>query len=298
MPAPTPFQNQSKPLKIWVLLILLAITWGSSFILIKRGLQAFSPMQVGAMRVFIAFLFLLPFWWRVKKHEAKASKLPYILIVGAIGSALPAVLFAIAETGLSSSVAGVLNSLTPLFTLLMGVLIYRNTVKSTQVLGVIIGFASAASLIVMNGDGNNNMQLGYGLLIVLATLCYAISATTVKARLAGISSVSITTMAFSFTGPFAGLYLWYSGAFGLIVKQPLAREALVYLAILGALGTAYAWFVYNYLIQSTSALFASAVTYLMPIVALLWGLADGEALGPIHVASMALILLGVWLTGR
>jgi drug/metabolite transporter (DMT)-like permease len=289
---------QKKPLKVWVLLVILGITWGSSFILVKQGLKAFTPQQVASLRVFIAFLALVPFWLRVKKEEITSHNLKHSLVVGTIGSALPAFLFAYAQTHITSSVAGVLNSLTPLFTLITGYFAFKTSIRWMQVAGVLLGLAGAAMIIILRADGSYESDYSYALLILLAAFCYSISANTVKAKLTDISSVSLTTIAFTFTGPFAAIYLWYSGAFYALLHVPEAQHAVLYLLILGALGTAYAWFVYNYLIKETSALFASAVTYLMPLIAVMWGVFDGEPLGLMHIGGMALILLGVWLTGR
>lgn len=297
MPAPET-QHGRKPLYVWLLLTAISLTWGSSFILMKRGMDAFTAEQVACWRIFIGALALTPFWFRVRRPQWLGKKLGYILLVVTVGSVIPAFLFTIAETHISSSLAGVLNSLTPLFTILVGYLLFKTKVRPLQIVGVVLGFVGAASVIFFQADGRAENDYSYSFLVLLATLFYAISANTIKGRLTGIPSYVIVTVGFGIMGPLAGLYLAYTGAFGQLTHQPAAQHAFWYMLILGALGTGYANFAYYYLIQKTSPLFASIATYLMPIVAVLWGILDHESFGLIHIAGMGLILLGIWLTGR
>ena len=288
-----------KPLIVWLALIALAITWGSSFILMKKGLEVFTPQQVAALRVFIGALALMPFLFRVQRTDWQRVKLKYIAVVALVGSAIPALLFTVAETRISSSMAGILNCLTPLFIMLVGYAIFRTPIRTVQMAGLLLGFMGAATMILGQptdgGTGSNNL---YTLLIVAACLCYGISANTVKWKLTGARSISIAAIGFAMVGPLAGLYLWHTGLFTLIATNPQALHAMGYMLILGALGTGYANFVYYFLVQRASPLFAGVVTYLMPIVAVGWGLLALEPIGPLHLFGMALILLGIWLTSK
>lgn len=280
------------------LIIILALLWGSSFMLMKQGLKVFSAQQVASFRIFIAFVALLPVYLRIDLEGLKRSHFFGLLVVALFGSGIPPYLFTWAQTHIASYVAGVLNALTPLMTMLFGYLLFRNKVRGSQILGVLIGFGGASLVILLRADMGFDQDMEYSLLVVLAAACYGLGANTLKAKLSDLSPFTITTLAFTIIGPFAGIYLWYTGAFQQIIDQPEARVALNYLLILGIVGTAFALILFNYLIKTVSALYASTVTYLIPIVALFWGVIDGEQIGIAHIAGLVLILAGIKLTGK
>lgn len=280
------------------LIIVLALLWGSSFMLMKQGLKAFSANQVASFRIFIAFVALLPVYLRIDLKGLKKKHFLGLFIVAVFGSGIPPYLFTWAQTHIASYVAGVLNALTPLMTMLFGYLLFSNKVQGSQILGVLIGFGGAALVILLRADMGFDQDMEYSLLVVLAAACYGVGANTLKAKLSDLSPFTITTLAFTIIGPFAGAYLWYSGAFQQLIDEPEARVALNYLLVLGVVGTAFALVLFNYLIKTVSALYASTVTYLIPIVALSWGVLDGEQIGMPHIAGLVLILAGIKLTGK
>lgn len=284
--------------KLWfpyLVLFFLALTWGSSFILIKRGLEVYSSNEVGALRVVITWLFLLPI--AIKRMKAYKTK-HWILfgVVGIVGSLAPAFLFAAAQKGIDSSLAGILNSLTPLFTLILGVLFFRLKPKWFNILGVFLGLAGAAGLVSVSGSGSFTFNIGYAMLIVIAAILYATNVNVIKAFLHDVHPVTITSMAFFVIGPLTAVYLIGSTPFIHTISQhPHALAGLGYISILAIVGTGIALMLFNRVIQMTSAVFASSVTYFIPIVALLWGIADGESFKPGFVFFVALVIIGVLL---
>lgn len=282
----------------WIIFIALALTWGSSFILMKRGMDVFSSDQVAAMRIFMAFLFLLPIAYR--HIDRKLFKLlPAFAGMGTFGNLLPAFLFTKAETTISSALTGILNSLTPIFTLLLGVFIFRQKTHWMQVLGLAIGLGGAIGLVSLGKDSVNhgNVFVGSGY-VVLATIFYGTSVNIIKAKLTGVNSITATVFALCITGPVAGIYLFTTDFVTRLQTQPHAWESLGYVAILGIFGTALSVMVFNILIKEAGTLFASSVTYFIPIVAMLWGAADGESITAIHFLFIAVILGGVTLVNR
>lgn len=286
---------KSKPWLPWLILFILAITWGSSFILIKRGLEIFTAGEVGALRVVITWLFLLPFALkRVKRLNRKLIGL--FVFVGIVGSLAPAFLFAAAQKGIDSSLAGILNSLTPLFTLLVGVLFFKSKPKWFNIAGVIIGLAGAMGLVSVSGTGNFTVNIGFAVLIIIAALLYAINVNTVKGFLQGIDPITITAMSFFMIGPVGAIYLiGFSPFVSTISHNSHALAGIGYLAILAIVGTGLALMLFNHLIQLTSAIFASSVTYFIPVVAVLWGIADGEKFNAGFLVWILLVISGVLL---
>lgn len=282
----------------WIILIVLALIWGSSFILMKRGLEVYSSEEVAALRILIAFLFLSPLIFRhVKKPMLKHWKA--FIGMGVLGNFIPAFLFTKAETGISSSLAGMLNSLTPLFTLLLGVLMFNVKTRWINAIGIMIGFVGAIGLLTVGKSVDLNNNLLFGFYIVLATICYGLSVNIIKKSLNDVNPITATVWAMMFIGPMAGLYLFGNTDFtSRLASNPKALESLGYVSILAIFGTALSVIVFNVLIRQTTALFASSVTYLIPIVAMAWGIFDNEAILPLHFLWIILILLGVYLVNK
>jgi drug/metabolite transporter (DMT)-like permease len=282
----------------WIILIALALTWGSSFILMKRGMDVYSSEEVAALRIFIAFLFLSPLIFvHVKRSLAKHWKA--FLGMGVLGNLIPAFLFTKAETGISSSLTGMLNSLTPLFTLLLGVVLFRAKTKWINVLGIFIGFVGAIGLLMVGKKEDMGNNLMFGLYVVIATICYALSVNIIKKELNEVNSVTASVWAMMFIGPVAGVYLFSATDFtSKLTTDPLAMQSLGYVSILAVFGTALSVIVFNILIRNTNTLFASSVTYLIPVVAMCWGIADGENMQLLHFLWIVFILLGVWLVNK
>ncbi|CAM3409385.1 DMT family transporter [Pontibacter korlensis] len=253
--------------------------------------------EVGALRMVIACAALLPF--AIKNlRKVESSRWKFLLGTGLLGNFFPAFLFAIAETRLASGLAGVLNSLTALFTLLVGAVLFGQPITWMRMLGIIIGIAGTAVLIF---SGNGNADLGnmyYGLYIVLATIFYGTSANIIKHRLHGMKAIALSSLALLTVGPVALVYLLTTDFFYKLQHVPGAWEALMYIAILAVFSTAIALILFNKLIHISTTLFASSTTYLIPVVALMWGVLDGETIHLWHYIGMVIILVGVFIVNR
>ena len=282
----------------WLTLLFLSFIWGSSFILMKKGLRSYSHDQVAALRIFISFLAFLPFGIKNLKKVTK-DNIYSLLIVGFIGSTIPAFLFTKAQTQVDSALAGILNSVTPLFTLIIGLLFYKSTAKLINAIGIFLGLTGALGLITYSSNGGNildNINY-YGLFIVVATICYGINVNQVKYKIKGLNGLELTSMAFMFAGPFAGIYLLFTD-FSFTFTTDDYVINIAYIAILAVIGTVLALVIFNTLIQHTSALFGASVTYIIPIFAIIWGLFDGENLSLIQFLWIGLILTGVYLVNK
>jgi drug/metabolite transporter (DMT)-like permease len=279
------------------ILMILALVWGSSFILMKRGLMTFTGAQVGAIRIFVAFLFMLPLAYRhLKKEHLQHWKA--FLGMGACGNLIPAFLFATAETGISSALTGMLNSLTPLFTIITGLLFYKTKARWQSVAGVLTGLVGAIGLIASGPSSGPSSQMLYSLLVVAATILYAFSVNIIGTHLRNVNAVTATVWALMLTGPVAGAYLFSTDFIHILRTNPEALKALGFVCLLGIFGTALSVIVFNILIRNSNPVFASSVTYLIPVVAMFWGFSDGEAITWMHILCMFIILAGVWLVNR
>ena len=262
----------------------------------KIGLKSFTNEQVAGIRILLASLVLLPYSIKNLKH-LKKKDVKSLLIAGFLGSFIPAFLFTKAQTQIDSALAGMLNSMTPVFTLLVGMLFHRTKFLLLQVLGLAMGLLGAVGLIT----SGNGLEIGhvnpYALLIILATCFYAININEVKARLSHLSGMQITSLSFFFTGPAALIYLLTTD-FAPALENPSWPIHLLALTGLGIIGTALAMVLMNSLIRYSSAVYASSVTYIIPIFAIMWGILDGENITVLHLACMLFILLGVYLINK
>lgn len=282
----------------WLILVFLSVVWGSSFILMKLGMKSFSSSEVAALRIGIAFLVLLPFQLKYYKINLK-KYLPAFLLVGFSGNLIPAFLFTFAETQVSSSLAGMLNALTPLFTIVVGFIWLKTKPNQNQIIGVTTGFIAALCLVIFDNNKSVSQNAAYSLLLILAVTLYGISNNAVKKYLHDIPSVQITVWTFSFTGPTALLYLFGYTDFTTHLSQgPQAMVSMGYICILAIVGTALAVIVYNILIKKAGIVFASSCMYLTPIVAILWGILDGESINLKQILSILAIIFSVYLINR
>jgi len=219
--------------------------------------------------------------------------------MGLLGNFIPAFLFTKAETGISSSLTGMLNSLTPLFTLLLGVLLFKSKTKLINAIGILIGFIGAIGLLTAGKSEDMNNNLLFGVYVVLATICYALSVNIIKKELGQVNSITATVWAMMFIGPLAGIYLFgFTDFLADLKTNTLAYESLGYVSILAIFGTALSVIIFNVLIKNTNALFASSVTYLIPVVAMGWGILDGEDVVALHFIWIIIILLGVYMVNK
>lgn len=287
----------------WLLLLILASIWGTSFILMKKGLVVFSAMELGACRVSVAALLLLPFALRHVGHVER-SRFKWLALSGVVGTLIPAFLFAYAETKLASGLAGVLNALTVVFTLLMGAMLFGQRLTSLRVLGISLGLVGTVVMLLLGGSGGDATPAGtgnawYGLYILVATIGYGLSVNVIKHKLGGMTPMAVTAVLLLLIGGPALAYLLLgTGFLHKLATVPGAWAAFGYIALLATMSTAVAMVLFNRLIQQSTALFASSSTYLIPIVALAWGALDGEAFNLWHFAGMVVILAGVLIIHR
>ncbi len=290
-------ESHGQPLRAWIILILLAIIWGSSFILMKKGLVVFDSFQVAAARIFFAGSFIFPFvfrrMWKVPKRYWK-----YLILVGLLGNCIPAFLFTAAQVHISSSLAGILNALTPMFTLLVALILFKTPISSWKWWGVIIGLIGTVFLLLINPKGEIDFSNSFGLLIVIATICYALSVNIIRNYLSEIDSVTITGVALFPVGIGCAIYLFSTNFLELIDGSREAYISLGSVITLGVLGTAISVVFFNKLIKVSGVVFASSVTYLIPIVAVIWGVFDGESFMIDTLIGLIFILAGVYMVNR
>jgi len=281
----------------WSLFIILSIIWGASFILMKRGLEVYTPAQVAAIRMLVSFLCLFPFVMPHIKSIPK-DRWKYLIMAGILGNGIPAVLFTTAEMKISSSVAGVLNSLTPLFTLIVGLLFFRFKTTTGKVFGVLLGFVGAALMVLYNSHGDFNTNYYYAIFIILACISYAVDTFILNNYLSGLNSVHVAGFALFFVGIVSGCYLFSTDFTHRLASTPGAFKSLGYVVLLGAFGTAIAQSLFNKMLKISSLLFSASVTYTIPFVAILWGLIDGEKLGYLQLIGFLIVLSGIYLVNR
>jgi drug/metabolite transporter (DMT)-like permease len=280
----------------WLLLGLLTIIWGSSYILIKKALIAYTPIEVGLLRLSLSFIASSPFLFKAFR-QIETRLYGRILVVGLLGTGIPVFLFAFSTTKINSSINGIINSLSPLFTVITGIFFFGTQITRIKWLGVLMGFMGAAVLVV----GRYGFDLGlsaYALLSVLATLCYGTNSNFVKHYFPKVSALQVTALAMFFMGFPALVLAMASGLPAKVMSAPQALYSFSGILFLAVFGTVVAWLIFYKLVQRTDALFAASVTYLIPLVAILLGLLDGETFKPIQSIGVILILAGVYFVGK
>ena len=286
-------------IKSWVFLIALSIIWGSSFLLIKIALMdedgnlRLPPETLAALRLSLAFVFLLPLWvYHIR--NVKIKDIPYLLIAGFLGNGIPAFLFAYAELELSSSVTGMLNSLVPVFTILIAVLFFKFIWKIKHVFGIITGTIGTSLIIGIDGSQNYLLLPIIPLIMVLlGSLCYAVSLNVIKYKLQHLNPNLITSISFCFVGIPSLLFLWHSNFFSELATGEIEKEGIIAVFILALVGTALAVLIFNRLIKISSPIFASSITYLIPIVAVVFGSIYGEKITFLQLTGLFVLLFGV-----
>jgi len=276
----------------WVLLVVLSIIWGSSFILIKKSLEHFNPYEVGALRVLIAGILLLPMAiLNIKKFPRKYLK--WLILAALTGNFIPMFLFPIAETKVSSSIAGIINSMMPIFVIIVGSLFWKFSTSKRQLIGVAISF-SGACILAFSGGSSGELRLVPIVLLLIATLCYAISTTTVKSKLHTIPAKILSAFVFSFVLIIPSMVaLVFAGFFNNLHANENLAVGLGYVSLLSIFGTGLAMMLNYRLLNISTPLFASTVTLLMPIVAIIWGILDGEMLTGMQFLGAFVILGGL-----
>lgn len=281
----------------WFLFSILTLIWGSSFILMKEGLVKLSAYQVAAMRIFSAGLVLMPIAIRQFRQIPK-DKIKMIVLSGTIGSFIPAFLFCIAEEHINSSLAGILNALSPLFAILMGVLFYQMKMTTQKITAVLVGFIGLCLLFISKDGFSFEGDVFYSLLIVIATIGYGLNANMLARHLGDVGSLNIAAIAFSILAIPALLILIFTGYFQGTWTDTAFLRATAASIILGILGTAAAQILFYMLLKRTNVLFSSLVTYTIPFVAILWGVLYGETITGLQIACLGVILSGVYFANR
>ena len=284
--------------KKWVYLVILSLIWGSSFILIKKSLIGLTPLQLGALRIIISGCFIFIFGFYTIKNITK-TQWKWLIISGLLGTFFPVFLFAYAETEIDSAVASILNSLTPLNTILLGFAIFKIASSKRQIMGVIIGFIGTALLIIKGADLNPDQNYLYAGLVVISSVMYGINVNIIKKHLQDVKAITIAVGNFTAIIIPAIIVLLSTDFFE---KADFNNEdfamSMLYIVILSAFGTALAKVLFNKLVQMATPVFASSVTYSMPLVALMWGILDGENFSVLQALATILILLGIYLANK
>ncbi len=261
----------------------------------KKTLVAFDAVQLATVRICIASIAFSPFivkYWK----QVDWSKWKYIAIVGFTGSGIPAFMYAFAQTEISSSVTGILNSLTPIFTFVIGIVLFRADFSWSKMTGVILGFIGAASLVLFSNDGTQGSgNYWFSLLVVIGTVCYGLSVNTINRYLKDVKSIIVASLSFGFIGIPAVIYLLFAIDFSETFHHPDFYMSMAAVFALSFFGTFLATVYFFDLVKETDAVFASSVAYIMPAVALIWGFIDGEIMSIMHILSMVLIVGGVYL---
>ena len=284
--------------KKWIYLIALSLIWGSSFILIKKSLIGLSPLQVGSLRIVFSsiMIFLIAF---NKIKTIQKDKWRWIAVSAVIGTFFPAVLFAFAETQIDSAVAAILNSLVPMNTVLIGLAVFKISTTKIQSAGVIIGFIGTSVLIISGSDLNPDQNYLYSGLVIICSILYATNVNLIKKYLYDVNAVAIAAGQFFVIFVPSIIVLVYSGFFDLEFRNnDLLYDSLLYVLLLSFFGTAMAKILFNKLIQISSPVFASSVTYSMLIVSVLWGILDGELFNINQAVATILIIIGVYLSNK
>lgn len=280
----------------WFYLIILSVIWGSSFILIKKGLVGLTPVQLGAVRIIFTgvFLFIVGFN-RVKTIDKSYWK--WIVLTGLLGTFFPSFLFAYAETEIDSSIASILNSLVPLYTIMLGAFVFKINSTKRQVLGVVIGLIGTVVLIVKGAQINPDQNYWYAILVLIAAFMYAASLNILKRYLQKIDALTIAVGNFAVIIIPAFIMLVSTGFFKrTFLVTPEVHSSLLYVLLLSLFGTAIAKVLFNKLVQVSTTAFSSSVAYLMTIVAVFWGVLDGERFSFLQSFATVIILVGVYLS--
>lgn len=286
-------KNQFK----WFVLLMLSLIWGSSFILMKKALLGLSPIQVGALRILITAFFLLIIGFKSLK-KIKKEQWKYVFFSALLGTLFPSFLYAFAIDKIDSSIASILNSLTPFNTLIVGTLVFGFIFQKKQLIGILIGLVGTLILIMKGASLNPNQNYWFALLPIISSIGYAFNVNIIKKYLQDLDAIAITTGNFILIIIPAFLVLLFTDFFTSFELNETTEPALLYILILAIVGTGFAKIMFNKLIQISSPVFSASVTYLIPIVAVMWGILDGEKLSVIQLVAGVIILFGVYMVNK
>ena len=293
---PTQYNMSKQKIVNWLIFILLSLIWGSSFILMKKGSENLSGWQIGSLRIFSAGLAFFPF---AVFHFSKIplKKIPFVILSGLLGNLLPAFLFGIAIEKIDSSMEGILNSLTPLFVIVIGILFFKDKMQNKKLAGVLVGLVG---LIILSLSKSSLIhgEFNFTLLILLATLFYGLNVNIVSHYLKGIDPMQMATVSLAIVGIPAGIVAWQQNVFSIVQYDESAGWSIAAVVLLGVVGSSIATALFYVLIKRAGGLFASLVTYGIPIVSIIWGILDGENVTAVQVGCLGVILGGVYLANR
>lgn len=279
----------------WLLLISLSFIWGSSFILMKEGLKGYTSDEVAGLRITIASVFLLPFLFKYYSVDLR-KYFKGLMFSGVFGNLLPAFLFTKAETQISSSLTGMLNALTPVFTVIVGYLFFKQKISKFHIIGVLLGFIGAIGVVYFGSGSESSKNALYCLFVLLATLFYALSVNGINTFLKGLNPFTATVWSFTIIGPIAAIYLFgFTDVVKHTIENPQAGKALLFISILAIFGSALSVIAFNKLIHLSGVVFASSCTYLIPIFAIAWGLVYNEEVKWLQIVMISFVVLGIWV---
>jgi len=282
----------------WIFLVILSVIWGSSFILIKKGLIGLTAYQLGSLRIVFTAIFLFLIGFKSFKKIEKRHYKP-VVVTALLGTFIPVYMFALAETEIDSSIASILNSLTPLNTLIFGFFFFKASFSKNQLVGVVIGLLGTLLLIISGANLNPDQNYWFSIFVMVASVCYAFNVNIIKTRLQDLNAMSIAVGNFAVITIPALIVLIFTGFFeGEVIKSDVVQTSMLYLVLLAIFGTGIAKVMFNKLVQISTPIFSSSVTYTIPIIALLWGVLDGEKLNVMQILATLIILFGVFLANR
>lgn len=282
----------------WIFLVILSVIWGSSFILIKKGLIGLTAYQLGSLRIIFTAIFLFIIGFSSFKKIEKRHYKP-VVVSALLGTFIPVYMFALAETEIDSSIASILNSLTPLNTLIFGFFFFKMTFNKNQLFGVVIGLIGTLMLIVSGSNLNPDQNYWFSIFVLIASVCYAFNVSIIKTYLQDLNAMSIAVGNFAVITIPALIVLTCTGFFKAeVITSDIVQTSMLYLVLLAIFGTGIAKVMFNRLVQISTPIFSSSVTYTIPIIALIWGVLDGEKLNMVQVFATGIILLGVFLANR
>ncbi len=287
-------------LRAWATLILLSLLWGSSFILIKKSLIAFEATEVALLRVTLSGIAFTPFFiYHFRRLEW--HRWPLYLVIAITGSGLPAILFATAQTHLSSLSVGILNSLSPIFTLIIGVFAFHNATSRLQIAGILLGFVGAGVLIFLGQSpeaASHTSSWFYSALVIIGAMLYATNVNLIQAKFQHVDPIQLSSLAFFLLGAPLLILIPFSDIPYKVVHHPYGWQSLGAILFLAVISTMIALTIFYKLVQQTNAVFSASVAYLIPIVAIAWGAWDGEYISYYHLLGMILIIYGVYLSRK
>ena len=283
--------------KKWFYLAILSLIWGSSFILIKKGLVGLSPYQVASLRIIFAATVIFLYSYNSLKKIPKASW-KWILITAYTGTFFPVYFISYGQSEIESGLASIITTITPINTLVVGIIFFGLIFTKKQLLGLLIGLGGAILLIYEASGANFSINIYYSFFIYMTTVGYAASVNLIKNYLTNISPEAVTAGIFISISPPALIVLFLSDFSSLNFHDSQVINSIIFVFVLGVFSSAIAQTLFNKFVKIASPLFASAVTYTMPIVAIFWAILDGETLTLMQFFATAIILVGVYMVNK